>query len=234
MNCLRICRCQTKLPEIYYAKGNCTNNQAALLRMIREGHTLGDHSSDHMAHNHVGKGYHYWSGPRDLKYFGENNLRPIINFLRENGIEDDQLSAVEASMKVIKRMPFTNIWKIPGVSTDSDRAGVRKVAGALARTGGQVYGWDMHWGLTWSRQLRREVRHVTGVRGMLKQLRLDMGRVRGKVVFLSHDYNHLHPELANPPLDGKMSSGSEDLAAFLRGAQEQGWIIRTLDTFLTD
>ena len=82
--------------------------------------------------------------------------------------------------------------------------------------------------------LRREVRHVTGVRGMLKQLRGDTGRMRGKVVFLSHDFNHLHPELANPPLDGKMTPGSEDLAAFLRGAQEQGWIIRTLDTYLTD
>ena len=54
---------------------------------------------------------------------------------------------------------------------------------------------------------------------MLKQLRRDTGRREGQVVFLSHDYNHLHPELANPPLDGKMSPGSEDLAAFLRGAQ---------------
>ena len=108
------------------------------------------------------------------------------------------------------------------------------MAGALKAAGGLVFGWDIHWGLTWSRELRREVRHVTGVRGMLKQLRVDTGRLRGKVVFLSHDYNHLHPELANPPLDGKMSPGSEDLALFLQGAQEQGWIIRTLDTYLTD
>ena len=69
---------------------------------------------------------------------------------------------------------------------------------------------------------------------MLKQLRRDTGRREGQVVFLSHDYNHLHPELGNPPLDGKMSPGSEDLAAFLRGAQEQGWVIRTLDTYLID
>ena len=138
VNCLRICRCETELPEIYYAKGNCSINQAALVRMVREGHLLGDHSSDHMAHNHVGKGYHYWSGPRDLKYFGENNLRPIINFLRENGIAEDKLSRVEAGMKVIKRMPFTNIWRIPGLSTDSERAGVRRVAGALRRAGSQA------------------------------------------------------------------------------------------------
>ena len=51
--------------------------------MVKEGHVLGDHSSDHMAHNHIGKGYHYWSGPRDLPYFGQNNTTPFINFLRQ-------------------------------------------------------------------------------------------------------------------------------------------------------
>ena len=39
------------------------------------------------------------------------------------------------------------------------------------------------------------MRHVTGVRGMLKQLRRDTGQLRGKIIFLSHDYNHLHPEV---------------------------------------
>ena len=89
----------------------------------------GDHSSDHMAHNHIGKGYHYWSGPRDLKYFGINNSKPIIDFLRENGIDEQKLAEVEESMRVIKRMPFTNIWRVPGVFTQSDRIGVRRVVG---------------------------------------------------------------------------------------------------------
>ena len=107
-------------------------------------------------------------------------------------------------------MPFTNIWSLPGVTTTSERRGVRRVAGALRRAGGLVFGWDIHWGLSWSRDLRREVRHVTietrdtgaaqvrhvtGVRGMLKQLRRDTGQLRGKIIFLSHDYNHLHPEV---------------------------------------
>ena len=84
---------------------------------------------------------------------------------------------------------------------------------------------------------------------MLKQLRRDTGQLRGKIIFLSHDYNHLHPEVdriflaklshiyskeANPDLSVKMTPGSEDLAAFLAGAQQQGWVIRTLDTYLTD
>ena len=91
----------------------------------------GDHSSDHMAHNHIGKGYHYWSGPRDLKYFGINNSKPIIDFLRENGIDEQKLAEVEESMRVIKRMPFTNIWRVPGVFTQSDRVGVRRVVGII-------------------------------------------------------------------------------------------------------
>ena len=84
-----------------------------------------------MAHNHIGKGYHYWSGPRDLKYFGINNSKPIIDFLRENGIDEQKLAEVEESMRVIKRMPFTNIWRVPGVFTQSDRVGVRRVVGII-------------------------------------------------------------------------------------------------------
>ena len=84
-----------------------------------------------MAHNHIGKGYHYWSGPRDLKYFGINNSKPIIDFLRENGIDEQKLAEVEESMRVIKRMPFTNIWRVPGVFTQSDRIGVRRVVGII-------------------------------------------------------------------------------------------------------
>ena len=79
-----------------------------------------------------------------------------------------------------------------------------------------------------------QIRHVTGVNGMLKQLKPDVGKLPGKIVFLSHDYNHLHPEQSNPSLDGKMEAGSEDLTNFLKGALERGWQIRTLDTYLSD
>ena len=130
--------CEFDLPAVYYEKGNCSSNQAALLRMVREGHVLGDHSSDHMAHNHIGKGYHYWSGPRDMKYFGKANYQPIIDWLRQEGIEETRLAEVEASMILVKRMPFTNIWKLSGVKTTSPRLGVRRVAGALSKAGGQA------------------------------------------------------------------------------------------------
>ena len=226
--------CEFNLPDVYYAKGNCSNNQEVMLRMVREGHVVGDHSTDDMAHNHIGKGYHYWSGPRDLPYFGQNNSAPIISFLREEAVEEEMVRRVEASMQSVKRMPFTNIWRLPGVNTRTQVRGVRRVAGALKAAGGHVFGWDLHWGLTWSFDLKREVRHVTGVPGMLMQLKADQGKMPGKLILLSHDYNHLHPEAADPPLDRKMTSGPQDLADFITGAKERGWILRTLDTYLTD
>ena len=101
---MRICTCEKNLPPVYYSKGNCSANQAALVRMVKEGHVLGDHSSDHMAHNHIGKGYHYWSGPRDLPYFGHNNSDPIISFLREKGLQEELLARVNHTMSFVKRM----------------------------------------------------------------------------------------------------------------------------------
>ena len=40
-------------------------------------------------------------------------------------------------------MPFTNVWRLPGLRTHSDKAGVRRVSEALFRSGGNVFGWDM-------------------------------------------------------------------------------------------
>ena len=40
---------------------------------------------------------------------------------------------------------------------DGGARGVRRVAGALKAAGGKVFGWDIHWGLTWSFELKREV-----------------------------------------------------------------------------
>ena len=42
----------------------------------------------------------YWLGPRDLKYFGDNNSGPIIDFLRSRGVEEAKLERVAASMQV--------------------------------------------------------------------------------------------------------------------------------------
>ena len=88
VNCLRICRCETELPEIYYAKGNCSINQAALVRMVREGHMIADHSYNHMSHNSPGIPYHAYKNPlEDMAWFGEKNSKPVADMLRESGIK---------------------------------------------------------------------------------------------------------------------------------------------------
>ena len=75
---------------------------------------------------------------------------------------------------------------------------------------------------------------MVGVEDMVKQLNPERGRLPGKLVFLSHDYNHLRPDLSTPQLSKTMKPGSEDLAMFIKGAASSGWTLGTLDTYLTD
>ena len=235
INCLRICTCETDLKPEYYDKGNCSVNQAVLLRMVQEGHTLGDHSSDHMAHNHVGHGFHYVNAKRDMPYFGDANIVPITTFLRERGIEEELVDRVKTTMTTVKRLPFTDIWSVPGVRTGQTTNGrARSTVEAIKKLGGNVYGWDLHWGLHWSPRERRETREVVGVRAMIAQLRPGRGRQHGKLVLLSHDYVHLRPGRGSPSLRGSMRPGSKDLALFIAGARAKGWSMKTLDTFPTD
>ena len=138
------------------------------------------------------------------------------------------------TMAVVKRLPFTDIWRVPGVRAPSSDGRARKVAGAIVKAGGNVYGWDLHWGLYWNIRQRRENRKVVGVQSMLAQLRAGRGRLRGKLVFLSHDYVHLRPDTSNPKLTPKMKSGSRDLEMFIAGAMMKNWTLRTLDTYPTD
>ena len=155
VNCYRICTCEIDPKPEYYKKGNCSANQAALLRMVREGHTLGDHSSDHMAHNHIGPRLHYVGEESDLPYFGEANIAPIVAFLRMNNVEEKLVKRTEETMRNVKRLPFKNIWQVPGVRPVrqmtplkplSQKERARRVAKAIAIAGGHVYGWDIHWG----------------------------------------------------------------------------------------
>ena len=204
--------------------------------MVKEGHTLGDHSSDHMAHNHVGLGYHYVNGKKDLPYFGEANIGPIAAFLREHNVDEKLVIRAEETMRKVKRLPFTPIWQVPGVKETYPDPRPRRVSRAIAKAGGNVFGWDIHWGLHYNVRTRRETRDVIGVKAMIAQLQQDRAREGqyGKLVFLSHDYNHLRPEESNPRLNKTMTSGSKDLEVFIAGALAKNWELRTLDTYPTD
>ena len=69
---------------------------------------------------------------------------------------------------------------------------------------------------------------------MIKQLKAGRGREYGKLVFLSHDYNHLRPEESSPNLSKTMRPGSKDLERFITGALSKNWTLKTLDTYIID
>jgi hypothetical protein len=58
-----------------------------LLRCVDEGHVLGDHSFNHMAHNSVDSPVNaYMSVDRDLKYFGASNINPVKSQYNEKSV----------------------------------------------------------------------------------------------------------------------------------------------------
>ena len=62
--------------------------RGSVVRMVREGHMVADHSYNHMSHNSPGTHYHAYKNPLDDKaWFGEKNSKPVADILRESGIE---------------------------------------------------------------------------------------------------------------------------------------------------
>lgn len=123
------------------------SSSCSLPVQVREGHVLGDHSSDHMAHNHVGEGYHYLSPEVDLPYFNEANIGPTTGFLRQAGevaqglarwpgagFSPQTTETVATNMRTVKRLPFTDIWRVGNLSTEGDKA-ASQLASAMARQG---------------------------------------------------------------------------------------------------
>ena len=59
-------------------------NKESLVRMVSEGHVIGDHSYDHMSHNTIN------DSPRhDLAYFNNNNNRIIFFRNAYVGLDED-------------------------------------------------------------------------------------------------------------------------------------------------
>ena len=49
------------------------------MRLVNDGHTLGDHSFDHMGHNSNGSPVNaYQNLEKDFPYFGTMNARPVL------------------------------------------------------------------------------------------------------------------------------------------------------------
>src|SRR3569623_2588857 len=87
--------------------------RAALRRSIAEGHVLGNHSYDHMAHNRPPGGYAlvaaqaYRDVDTDLRYFLDMNVAPITAALGElAGQSNNRITR-------LARLPFANVWQFP-------------------------------------------------------------------------------------------------------------------------
>ena len=72
----------------YQVEDRHNPNRGSVVRMVREGHMLADHSYNHMSHNSPGTHYHAYKNPlEDMAWFGEKNSKPVADILRESGIE---------------------------------------------------------------------------------------------------------------------------------------------------
>ncbi len=78
--------------------GQERSNAAALIRTVRDGHVLADHSYDHMFHNSQGPQDAYRDVENDLAYFGRYNSDPVERLIRETAEEGDQFADYEVKL----------------------------------------------------------------------------------------------------------------------------------------
>lgn len=140
----------------------------ALRRVIEEGHVLGNHSLDHMAHNRPPGVYSvtassaYGAIETDLPYFVPRNVNSVNQAL------GPLASRSNNQVATFGRLPYSNVWMFGGIDrvcTWCDSGGeaywhpkareraereTSAAAGSLAKTlytdfGMSSFGWDVHW-----------------------------------------------------------------------------------------
>lgn len=161
-----------------HSKGGEAASHAAeaLQRIIEEGHIIGNHSYDHMSHNNrpfdaerivVGT---YKQVDKELPYFEALNRDPVKKVL------GDAYSQPNNLIEQLVRLPYTNNWRLPGLTIDCpcctlDKVDIEKVvsptgacptktnsstnaiklADHFAKHNMHVFGWDVHWGpINWA------------------------------------------------------------------------------------
>ena len=142
--------------------------QAALRRIVAEGHVLGNHSHDHMGHNRpagistITASQAYSDVETDLSYFVPANVTPVNMVLGPLATRpNNQISAMA-------RLPFANVWMLPRLGEVCRWCGVSNgpfwhpyaranAAREVSDAGGQLaallygrhkivsYGWDIQW-----------------------------------------------------------------------------------------
>ena len=144
------------------------NAQQALRRIVAEGHVLGNHAYDHMGHNRLPGNYSmgaaqaYRDVETDIAYFIPGNITPVNKALGE------QASLPNNRMSDLARLPFSNVWMLPGLDQICRRCAsgngpywhpdaranaayeTSEIGGELAKVllddyQVESYGWDVQW-----------------------------------------------------------------------------------------
>jgi len=205
-------------------------NKQSLVRMVNEGHVIGDHSYDHMAHNTINDSPRnaYVGLDDDIKWFGQKSIDPATLALKEAGYKENAINFVTNTMWNNIRLPFSNNWRVGPIKHDcypctvpasSGNNGV-ELAKALNNEGASVFGWDMEWNMNYNIN-----RYRYGGDAMFYRLNSKGGKLPGKTVVLTHD-------IAHRP-GGDMDAKAE-LVKFLTLATQKGYEFKTVDTYLTD
>lgn len=207
------------------------HNKRNLIRIVNEGHTLADHSFDHMQHN-TNNGPHnvYLDVEHDLSFFGKMNIYPPLEILREANFDDETIDTVMETMSRLVRMPYSNNWRVTTregrvlqkdcvpctVPEDISGENGLKIANLLASKGKEVFGWDYEWNGPQFGILRepKAFLHMIGDGRNVQS--------EGKVVILTHDNIFSYGE------------AKEQLREFLKLALDSGYEFRTLDTYYKD
>jgi len=205
-------------------------NKESLVRMVAEGHVIGDHSYDHMAHNTINDSPRnaYVGLDSDITWFGQRSIDPATITLKEAGYKEDAVNFVTNTMWNNIRLPFSNNWRVGSIKADcypctvpasSGNNGV-ELAKALAEEGASVFGWDLEWNMNYNIN-----RYRYGGQPMFFRLNPRGGKLPGKQVVLTHDIAHR----PGGDLDAKA-----ELVRFLSMALDKGYEFKTVDTYLTD
>lgn len=145
----------------------------ALRRLIAEGHIIGNHSYDHMAHNNrpfdpqriIVNSYKQLD--EELPFFEALNKEPVKKVLGKD------FNQANNQINQLLRLPYTNNWRLPGLTIDCpcctlDEIDIKKVVSPtgscpvktqsssnaitlsdhFAEKGIHIFGWDVHWGPT--------------------------------------------------------------------------------------
>merc|ERR1712112_348677 len=200
-----------------------------ILRTVQEGHTLADHSYDHLKHNNYDNQQNYKNLYTDLGYFGEKNSKPLLDILRKSSASH-ATDYVKYTMNTSVRLPYTNAWRVNNIKADcpsctapaSSGQIAIQVSDSLAGEGKYVFGWDQEWDTNYS---INRVRHSGG--DMFRKLKLDKTKSPRKLVLLMHDYA-FRPSKSLTELD------ATELENLIISAKENGFTFSTIDKYLQD